>query len=131
MVLPPLAQGVIFELKSGVINLLLKFHGLPGEDPIMHLNQFHDICMTMKPVNVSEEQIKMRAFGFTLKDTARAWYYHLPTSTIDSWEKLHRELLNRYFPTKKANALKREIMQVEQRDEESLYDYLEIQRALC
>ena len=95
---------------------------MPEEDPIMNLNQFHNICLTMKPVNVLEEQIKMRAFGFTLKDTARAWYYHLPTGTIDSWEKLHREFLNNYFPVKKTNAMKREIAQVEQREEESLYD---------
>ncbi|MED6210250.1 hypothetical protein PIB30_062434 [Stylosanthes scabra] len=26
-----------FELKSGLINLLLRFHGMPGEDLIKHL----------------------------------------------------------------------------------------------
>ena len=88
--MPALANGVNFELKSGVINLLPKFSGLAGEDPIMHLSEFHDVCMGTKPSNVTEEQIKMRAFGFTLKDAARAWYYHLPAGTIDTWEKLHR-----------------------------------------
>lgn len=78
VLVPALANGVSFELKSGIINLLPKFSGLAGEDPIMHLSEFHDVCMGTKPSNVTEEQIKMRAFGFTLKDAARAWYHHLP-----------------------------------------------------
>src|ERR1044071_3704587 len=41
---PALGDGVNFELKSGVINLLPKFHGLAGEDPIMHLSEIHDVC---------------------------------------------------------------------------------------
>ena len=122
---PALGDGVNFELKSGVINLLPKFHGLAGEDPIMHLSEFHDVCMGTKPSNVTEEQIKMRAFGFTLKDSARAWYYHLPSGTIDTWAKLHKAFLNKYFPAKKANALKKAITNVEQADDETLYDYTE------
>ena len=73
VIVPTLAQGVTFELKTEIINLLPTFHGLSNEDPIMHLNEFHDLCMRTKPVNVTEEQIKMRAFRFTLKDAARSW----------------------------------------------------------
>ena len=128
---PPLEQGVTFELKSGVINLLPQFHGLAGEDPIMHLSEFHDICMCSKPSNVTEEQIKMRAFGFTLKDAARNWYYHLPTGTITTWAQLHKAFLDKYFPAKKATALKRAIANVEQADDETLYDYCERFTRLC
>jgi hypothetical protein len=38
-----------FELKSGLIHLLPKFHGLAGEDPHTHLKEFHVVCSTMKP----------------------------------------------------------------------------------
>ena len=51
---PALGDGVHFELKTGFINLLLRFHGLSMEDPIMHLSEFHDICMCSKPGNVTE-----------------------------------------------------------------------------
>ena len=129
--LPDLNAGVTFELKSGFVHLLPKFHGLAGEDPIMHLSEFHDICMFSKPSNVTEEQIKMRAFGLTLKDSARQWYYLLPTGSIDTWDKLHKAFLNKYFPSKKATALKRAIAMVEQGDDESLYDYVERFARLC
>ena len=57
--IPELDDGINFELKPGLIHLLPKFHGLGGEDPIKHLGQFHSVCMSMKPTNVTEEQIKM------------------------------------------------------------------------
>src|ERR1044071_9873159 len=113
VIVPPLAQGVTFELKTGIINLLPKFHGLANEDPIMHLNEFHDICLCSKPSNVTEEQLKMRAFGLTLKDAARRWYYHLPAGTVDTWVKLYKAFLDKYYPSKKAVALKRAIANVE------------------
>ncbi|XP_016164165.1 uncharacterized protein LOC107606640 [Arachis ipaensis] len=37
-----------FELKTALINLLPKFHGLPAQDPIRHLKDFHRICSTTR-----------------------------------------------------------------------------------
>ena len=68
-----------FELKSGLIHLLPTFRGLAGEDPHKHLKEFHVVCSTMKPQGVSEEQIKLRAFPFSLGDLAKDWLYYLPS----------------------------------------------------
>ncbi|RDX94814.1 hypothetical protein CR513_22778, partial [Mucuna pruriens] len=38
---PQLEPAQSYELKSGLIHLLPKFHGLAGEDPHKHLNEFH------------------------------------------------------------------------------------------
>jgi len=38
---------VSYELKSGLIHLLPEFHGLAGEDPYKHLQEFHVVCSTM------------------------------------------------------------------------------------
>ena len=73
----------------------------------------------------------MRDFRFTLKDAARAWYYHLPSGTIDTWLKLNTSFLSKYFPSKKANALKKAIENVEHTDDETLYDYSERFKRLC
>ena len=64
---------VAFELKSGLIHLLPSFHGLAGEDPHKHLKEFHVVCSSMKPAGVTEEQIKLRAFPFSLADLAKDW----------------------------------------------------------
>jgi len=123
--IPLLAEGVNFELKPGVIHWLPKFEGKLTDDPIMHLKAFHEICMASKPANVTEEQFKMRAFGFSLKDDARSWYYRMLAGSINTWAKLHRAFLDTYFPAKRANELKRGIINFEQGNDEPLYDYVE------
>ncbi|RDY10533.1 hypothetical protein CR513_04934, partial [Mucuna pruriens] len=46
---PPLEPAQSYELKSSLIHLLPKFHGLAGEDPHKHLKEFHMVCSTMRP----------------------------------------------------------------------------------
>ena len=55
---PTLNATTTFELKFGLILLLPTFRGLAGEDTHKHLKEFHVVCMSMKPTEVIEEQIK-------------------------------------------------------------------------
>ncbi|KAL0394795.1 UNVERIFIED_CONTAM: hypothetical protein Slati_4445700 [Sesamum latifolium] len=75
---------VDFKLKSGLIHLLPTFHGLAGEDPHKHLKEFHVVCSGMRLQGVTEEQVKLRAFPFSLGDKAKDWLYSLPSGSIDS-----------------------------------------------
>ena len=61
------------EIKTGLINLLPTFHGLENEDPHKFLKDFHLACMGTKNHRVREDQVKLRAFPFALKDLARDW----------------------------------------------------------
>ncbi|XP_074298420.1 uncharacterized protein LOC141629295 [Silene latifolia] len=81
---PALAENATFELKSGLIHHLPSFHGLSNEDPNKHLSDFHIICSSIKPATVTDEQLKLRAFPFSLKDAARDWLYYLPPGSIDT-----------------------------------------------
>jgi hypothetical protein len=65
-------NNVNFELKSGFIHLLPIFNGLAREDPHNHLKEFHMVCVGMKPNRVDEEQVKLKAFPFSLKMAAKA-----------------------------------------------------------
>ena len=87
-----------FELRSGLIHLLPTFHGLSGEDPHKHLKEFHVVCSSMKPQGISEEQIKLRAFPFSLADLDKDWLYYLSSGSIGSWNELKRLFLEKYFP---------------------------------
>ncbi|KAL0307007.1 UNVERIFIED_CONTAM: hypothetical protein Sradi_6118000 [Sesamum radiatum] len=57
---------VDFELKSGLIHLLPTFRGLAGEDPHKYIKEFHVVYSGMRPQGVTEEQVKLRAFPFSL-----------------------------------------------------------------
>ncbi|RDX91425.1 hypothetical protein CR513_26598, partial [Mucuna pruriens] len=72
---PQLESAQTYELKSGLIHLLPKFHGLVGEDPHKHLKEFHVVCSTMRPQGIPEDYIKMKAFPFSLDGAAKDWLY--------------------------------------------------------
>ena len=100
---------VAFELKSGMIHLLPTFHGLAGEDPNKHLKEFHVVCLSMKSVGISVEQVKLRAFPFSLADKAKEWLYYLPSGTITIWNEMNKVFLEKYFPSSKATSIRKEI----------------------
>ncbi|KAK9697939.1 hypothetical protein RND81_08G071100 [Saponaria officinalis] len=128
---PPLGEDATFELKSGLIHLLPTFHGLSTEDPNKHLSDFHIVCSSMKTANVTDEQLKLRAFPFSLKDAAKDWLYYLPENSINTWLSMKQAFLSKYFPASRASQLKKEISNVEQRDGETLYEYWERFKRLC
>ncbi|KAF5464965.1 hypothetical protein F2P56_015001 [Juglans regia] len=120
-----------FELKSGLMHLLPTFHGLAGEDPHKHLKELHVVYTSMKPTGVTEEQIKLRAFPFSLKDSAKAWLYYLPSRSIVTWNEMKRLFLEKYFPASRVANIQKEICGIRQHNEESLHEYCERFKKLC
>ncbi|KAK4381781.1 hypothetical protein Sango_2933800 [Sesamum angolense] len=114
---------VNFELKSGLIHLLPTFRGLAGEDPHKHLKEFHVVCSGMRPQGVTEEQIKLRAFPFSLADQAKDWLYFLLSGSITTWNDLKRRFLEKYFPASRATTIRKEISGIRQFAGESLFEY--------
>jgi hypothetical protein len=125
------AANANFELKSGLIQILPAFHGCAGEDPHKHLKELHVVCSTMKPAGVTEEQIKLRAFPFSLKDSAKDWLYYLPSGSITTWTEMKRLFLLKYFPASRAANIRKEICGIRQNNGESLYEYWERFKKLC
>ena len=74
---PDLNANATFELKSRLIHLSPQFRGTVGEDPHKHFTKFHVVCTGMKPHGITIDQIKLRAFLFSLKEAAQDWLYYL------------------------------------------------------
>ncbi|RDX79736.1 hypothetical protein CR513_39809, partial [Mucuna pruriens] len=72
---PQLESAQSYELKSRLIHLLSKFHGLAGEDLHKHLKELHVVCSTMRPQGILEDYIKMKAFPFPLDGATKDWLY--------------------------------------------------------
>ncbi|XP_058083360.1 uncharacterized protein LOC131231244 [Magnolia sinica] len=85
----------------------------------------------MKPTGVTEEQIKLRAFPFSLKDSAKDWLYYLPSGSITTWNKMKRLFLEKYFLASRAANIRKEICGVRQHGGESLHEYWERFKKLC
>ncbi|KAK8492425.1 hypothetical protein V6N11_027784 [Hibiscus sabdariffa] len=120
-----------FQLKTGLIHLLPTYTGLSNESPHKHLAEFHMVCSSMKPEGVSEDQIKLRAFPFSLAGLAKEWLFYLPPNSITSWAEPSRAFLDRFFPAMEASELRRSILGIQQKDYETLYEYWERFNKLC
>nr|XP_027102633.1 uncharacterized protein LOC113723867 [Coffea arabica] len=128
---PTLTENIAFELKSGLIHLLPSFHGLSGKEPHKHVKEFKVVCSNMKPPGVTEEQIRLRTFPFSLKDAAKDWLYYLPAGNITTWVQFKKKFLKKFFSASRAASLRNEIYSIKQYSVESLYDYWERFNKLC
>ncbi|KAL6219542.1 hypothetical protein ACLB2K_007301 [Fragaria x ananassa] len=98
-----------FELKSGFLHHLPKFHELNNEDPNNHLKLFQFVCTSMCPKGPDIQILKLKAFPFSLEDRAKTWLFELPYGHIDSWDKMVREFLKRFFPASMITILRKQI----------------------
>ncbi|RDY09858.1 hypothetical protein CR513_05718, partial [Mucuna pruriens] len=113
-----------YKLKSGLIYMLPKFHGLAGEDPHKHLKEFHVVCSTMRPQGIPKDYIKMKAFPFSLDGTLKDWLYLQPV-LFNTWGDMKRMFLEKFFPTSRTATIRKEICGIRQHSEETLHEYWE------
>ncbi|KAL4294121.1 hypothetical protein AHAS_Ahas18G0196400 [Arachis hypogaea] len=119
-----------FELKTALINLLPKFHGLPAQDPIRHLKDFHGVCSTTEREGSNEIAIWLFVFPFSLEGRANEWFYTLPSDVVSDWDLLRREFLDKFMPVEMTDKLRKEISSIVQGEMETLYEYWERFRKL-
>ncbi|RDX63032.1 hypothetical protein CR513_58583, partial [Mucuna pruriens] len=121
---PQLEPAQTYELKSGLIHLLPKFHGLAGEDPHKHLKEFHVVCSTMRPQGISEDYIKMKAFSFSLDGAAKDWLYLQPV-LFNTWGDMKCTFLEKFFSASRTASIRKEICGIRQHTRETLHKYWE------
>ncbi len=87
-----------FEIKAMQMQMIqaTKFNGLPSENPNAHIASFLEICNTFKYNGVTDKDIHLLLFSFTLKDRARDWLTSLPANSITTWEDLVHKFLAKF-----------------------------------
>ncbi|XP_024036967.1 uncharacterized protein LOC112096956 [Citrus clementina] len=76
----------------------------------------------MRPQGVTEEQIKLRAFPFSVDGLAKDWLYYLPPGSITTWNGLKKQFLEKYFPASRAANIRKDICGIRQLPGETLYE---------
>ncbi|KAG7578972.1 Retrotransposon gag domain [Arabidopsis thaliana x Arabidopsis arenosa] len=120
-IVPPPVQNNNFEIKSGLISMIQgnKFHGLPLEDPLDHLDNFDRLCSLTKINGVSEDCFKLRLFPFSLGDKAHHWEKTLPAGSITTWDECKKAFLTKFFSNSRTARLRNEISSFTQKQSES------------
>ena len=81
--LPPF-RAHHYEIKPQTIQMLPNYHELPSEEPYKHLDEFLEVCSTVKYTDMPEEVLRLKLFPFTLKDKAKYWFNNLRPFSITS-----------------------------------------------
>ncbi|KAJ9539125.1 hypothetical protein OSB04_031858 [Centaurea solstitialis] len=98
----------------------LTFDGKNDSNPIVHMENFVDICDLFKTEEGRDDVIRLRVFPVTLTGEARAWLRSLEPRSITTWEGLRSKFLSRFFPPSKIDKLRAEIRSFQQDDGETI-----------
>ncbi|KAJ9544667.1 hypothetical protein OSB04_024374 [Centaurea solstitialis] len=123
-----------FKLKTNLAQFVQQdqFSGSLSENPNDHLDSFLEKCDMIKIPNVSDDAIRLRLFGFSLRDKAKEWLKSHSPNTFTTWDELSRAFLIHFFPPAKTTKLRSDITTFTQGETESLYEawerYKDLQR---
>ncbi|CAM8921174.1 unnamed protein product [Rhodiola kirilowii] len=122
-------------INASVAHSLPKFSGAHGESATTHLQRLHGICQNLKPNQVSINDFKLKAFYFSLIDAANVWFLSLPSGSIRTWAQMQGKFLDKYYPAGRAMQVRRQLQDIKQGPNETMYDYLEkfnhLERSCC
>ncbi|RDX87311.1 hypothetical protein CR513_31234, partial [Mucuna pruriens] len=111
-----------YELKSSLIHLLPKFHGLVGEDPHKNLKEFNVIYSIMRPQGIPKDYIKMKAFPFSLDGATKGWLY-LQLVLFNTWGDMKHMFMEKFFLASRTTTIRKEICGIRQHSRETLHEY--------
>ncbi|CAM8972422.1 unnamed protein product [Rhodiola kirilowii] len=118
-----------------VVHNLPKFSGTNRESAMTHLQRLHGTCQILKPNRVNIDDFKLKAFYFSLIDSASDWFLSLPSGSIRTWVQMQGKFLDKYYPVTKAMQVRRQLQDIRQEPNETMYDYLEkfnhLERSCC
>ncbi|GKV51566.1 hypothetical protein SLEP1_g58208 [Rubroshorea leprosula] len=90
-------------------------------DPDEHLHTYQAIMR----IQNANDAMMCKVFPATLKSIARRWYHKLPRHSIDSYSQLAKLFSNKFASQREIKRTATELMQVHQKEGESLKDYMQ------
>ena len=121
----PIAPTNDFVLKDHMVELIsqtCQFHGFEDEDANYHLDKFLSITQFFKQNGVSQDNIRLNLFPFSLTHEAESWFYTLKTHSIHTWDEMCLKFLSKYFPYTKTMQFRRDILNFRQLHRESVFE---------
>ncbi|KAH7845011.1 hypothetical protein Vadar_034180 [Vaccinium darrowii] len=103
-----------------------KFQQFDGKgNPKQHIAHFVETCNNAG----TEGDLLVKQFVRSLKGNAFEWYTDLEPESIDSWEQMEREFLNRFYSTRRTVSMS-ELTNTKQWKDEPVVDYINRWRAI-
>ncbi|KAL6322464.1 hypothetical protein AAG906_008119 [Vitis piasezkii] len=117
--LPPNHDHVT--IRPQVVSQLPIFRETENENPYSHIKEFEDIVSIFQEANTPLEIFRMKLFPLSLKDKAKTWLNSLRPYSIRNWGDLQSVFLQKFFPTHRTSALKKEISNFKAMEDEKFF----------
>ena len=93
--------------------MLSSFYGNTNEDPYKHLDEFLEICSTVRIQNLTNDALRLILFSISLKDKAKYWH-GIIGRPIKTWAELQSKFLKKFYSIGRTNIMRRAITEFAQ-----------------
>jgi hypothetical protein len=97
--------GRPFKIKVSTICMVQHSPFTGKEDPNLHLQAFVKLCHTYDEEGVTQDQMRVRFFPFSLHGKALRWFHTLPMKSKQDWEALMRNFMKEFYSPTKTQSL--------------------------
>ncbi|OMO73048.1 Integrase, catalytic core [Corchorus capsularis] len=111
-----------YELKQTHLTMIPQFNGIAGEDALAFIRDFVSTVQTFPLFNISEGELCMRCFPYSLKNGARNCLLSLEPNSLDTWEMIYHKFLLKYFPHQRTIDLRAKISYFQQKSGEAFHE---------
>ena len=89
--------------------MLTSFYGLPSKDALTFLREFYITIQTFPLHGLTEDELRMRCFPYTLKNRVKTWLINFPEGSLGSWEEIYDKFMMKYYFPQKTVKLRSKI----------------------
>ena len=130
----PTITATHYKIKPLFLNFISQdqFSSTDLECPLTHLEEFMGKCATTMDIGITDEQLRMICFPYSLQGEARDWLRVEDKGKYATWEALVQDFTFHFLPPAKVAKLQNAILQFHQEERNTLYEawvrYKELQR---
>jgi hypothetical protein len=117
--------GRPFEIKTSTIHMVQHSLFTGKEDPNLHLQAFIQLCQTFNTDGVTQDQMRVRLFPFSLLGKALRWFHSQPAETVQNWNALMKAFMKEYYSPGKTQSLRNKIATFAQNPTETISEAFE------
>nr|GFB02581.1 hypothetical protein [Tanacetum cinerariifolium] len=123
VVKPKIEDKDNFELKGQFLKGLQTstFSGSDHEDANEYIEKVLEIFDLFHILNITIDQVMLRAFPISLTRATSSWLRSEPTSSVTTWDGLKAKFLSKYCPPAQTTKKIKEIHNFQQEPDENLY----------
>ncbi|CAH9082985.1 unnamed protein product [Cuscuta europaea] len=111
-----------YDLKTVHFNQFPSFHGLASEDALIFIRDFYGIIQIFPLQGVTEEELRMRCFPYTLKDVVKTWFMSLTPGSLRTWADVYNKFIGKYYSQSRTSELRRKIANFTQAEGEPFHE---------